>query len=101
MLCSLSDPALADEFDRRAALYTGTKNTYSYTALAGWLEERGVKAPARGTVDRHRKHARNPRDRLVQAVAKRTGGLPAQSHHDEFLTALVAIGADRIAEPPS
>ena len=100
VLCSIKDPRIQDEFDRRAALYTGTANTYSYKKLQEWLQERGLKAPSRNTIDKHRKHVRNPQDRVVTAVARRQGRLPAQTSHEEFLNTLVAIGNERIANHP-
>ena len=101
VLCAMRDLPLRDEFDKRAALYTGTKNTYSGRKLQGWLNDRGFKGPAPNTINKHREHVRNPADRFVTAVQKRQENLPArQSSHEEFLQSIVSIGAERIAEHP-
>lgn len=104
MLCALNDPIMQDELDRRAGLKDENgRNAYSWKKLNEWMESKGMKTVARGTIDKHRKHVEHPRDRVVNAIAKRTmehGVQPAQASHEEFLASLVSIGQQRISENP-
>ena len=99
-LCSFSDPKLQDEFDRRVL-------EYAPAALNEWLHSRiDMKHNVdRKTIYNHREHVRNPKDRIVNAVARRQaehGSLPARVSEGAFLDAVIALGQARaMADPES
>lgn len=99
-LCSFDDPRLQDEFDKRVLDYTPKRlNEW----LGGKLE--GFKSVNRQTIYSHREHVRNPKDRMVSAVKKRTmehGVQKQRVSEQEFLDAVVAMGqAKAQADPDS
>ena len=104
VLCSVRDPVLQDELDKRFNARNGNGgNAYSWTKLNEWMESKGIKIVARATIDKHRKHVLHPQDRVVNAIARRTsehGVQPAATSHEDFLASLVSIGAMRISENP-
>lgn len=109
-LCSISDPVLQDDFDRRVRLekknFTGNPNhrfKYSADALREWLREHDLGAPALPTIYQHREHVAHPKDRLVSAVKKRelTGYTPrAKVGEEEFLDTIISLGHQRISQNP-
>ena len=104
-LCSFDDPKLQDAFDKRVLDYSTPK-------LNEWLDSKGLiqsdadgrkKLIDRGTVYKHRDHVRDPKDRMVSAVAKRQlehGSLPATVSEQEFLDAVIAMGHARAQANP-
>jgi hypothetical protein len=99
-LCSFDDHRLQDEFDKRVLDYSPKK-------LNEWLAARveGHKPVNRQTIYSHRDHVRNPKDKLVSAVRKRTlehGVQKQRVSEQEFLDAVVAMGqAKAQADPDS
>lgn len=98
-LCSFSDPKLQDEFDRRVL-------DYSPAELNKWLTSHAdTHAVDRKTIYNHREHVRSPKDRIVNAVARRQaehGTLPARVSEGAFLDAVIALGQARaMADPES
>lgn len=99
-LCSFDDPKLQDEFDKRVLDYTPKK-------LNDWLSAKieDFKPVNRQTIYSHRDHVRNPKDRLVRAVQKRTmehGVQKQRVSEQEFLDAVIAYGqANAEADPES
>lgn len=103
-LCSFDNPIDQDEFDKRTGLKKSNgKHKYSSTDLNNWLTDHELSVVDPRTIYNHREHVEHPRDRVVNAIAKRRaerGVQPASSSHEEFLQSLVAIGQDRIAANP-
>lgn len=109
-MCSISDPVVQDEFDRRVGLekknWTGNPNhrfQYSAESLKEWLDNHGIKRPSSMTIYTHRDHVAHPKDKIVSAQKKRelTGYRPrAKVGEDEFLDAIISIGNQRISENP-
>lgn len=92
-----------DEFDKRCRALNGKRPAYSSTALNEYLVVRGLDAVARQTITNHRKHVQHPQDKLVTEVEqsqRRAIQSRPETSHDEFLQALVDIGARRIMENP-
>ena len=95
-LCSFDDPKIQDDFDKRVL-------DYSPARLNEWLAKYEIKPVDRATVYNHRNHVRNPKDRMVSAVAKRQlehGSLPARVSEQQFLDAVIAMGHERAMADP-
>ena len=103
-LCSIEDPKMQDQFDRRTGAKKGKSYEYTPADLNEWLAEKGLGIQAsRPTVYEHRKHVMHPKDRLVQAVQKREidhGSVPANVTDDEFTQTIIALGQRRALENP-
>ena len=96
-LCSFQDLEFQLQFDKR--IDAG----WSPSKLNEWLEQHGSAKVDRGTVYSHREHVRNPRDRMVSAVAKRTaelGVMPAKVSEDEYLEAIIAAASVKVQSDP-
>lgn len=103
-LCSVADPRMQDELDKRVG-HRKANGDYAYSAKAinEWLVGQGTVSVARRTIYNHRRHVEHPQDRLVNAIAKRArehGVQPAQTSHEEFLSSLVSLGQQRITDNP-
>lgn len=95
-LCSFANVDLQAEFDRRVLVWTPKQ-------LNEWLEERDTPRVSRPTIYNHREHVRNPKDRLVNAVERHRqeqGVQPATVSEEDFLQAIINVGAQRVAENP-
>ena len=111
-LCSLSDPVLQDEFDKRVRMLKPGRDAkhmrgwvYTPEQLNEYLGDRieGFKPVNRQTIYSHRKHVMHPQDKLVTAVKKHdlehSKGRP-QTSDQEFLDAVISLGyANAIADP--
>jgi hypothetical protein len=103
-LCSIADPVLQDEYDKRVGSMTGDKYDYTPARLNEWLENKGVELRAnRQTVYIHRDHVKHPKDKIVSAVKKREiehGVQPQQVSEEAFLDSLITIGQRKIEADP-
>lgn len=112
-LCSLDDPKVQDEFDKRVGIFRtegegeDTKRVYEYTPrkLNDWLARRveGFQDVSRNTIYSHREHVMNPKDRLIGAVQKRQleGGIqPQMTSEEDFLDAVIALGQQKALADP-
>lgn len=71
--------------------------------LNQWLTEHDLPNYNRQTFYSHRQHILHPKDRMVSAVAKHAadiGTQPAKVTDEQFLDAVVAAGAKKVADNP-
>ena len=97
-LCSLSEPKLQDEFDRRVLDYTPRQ-------LNTWLRERveNFKDISNPTIYKHREHVKHPKDRVVSVVEKRKregNYLPQRTSEQQFLDSIITLGYDKAMNDP-
>ncbi len=105
-LCSITDPVLQDEYDKRTGTKANDKYVYSPAALNDWAEKKGIPGLKvnRQTVYQHRLHVMHPNDKVITAIEKREaehGVQPQQASEDEFIDALILQGQRKIAADPN
>lgn len=97
-LCSFDDPQLQDDLDDRVLTYSPAKmNKWMATKIEDFQDIN------RQTYYKHREHVRAPADRMVTAIKKRElvhGSQPTQVSEQDFLDAIISMGAANAAAEP-
>lgn len=99
-LCSFKDAKFQLSYDERCRANWSPKN------LNEWVltQDQPGAVASKETIYNHRKHVQHPKDRIVSAVqrtqARTLDVAKPQSSPDDFLQAVVEIGARRAVENP-